>query len=92
VGKRLTWFIIAGLLLGGLLGWALNASLAPSGEAGVAQLAKIASYLDIPTQMFLHLIKMIIAPLVVSTLVVGIAHMGTGSAVEIGTPCFLGIS
>jgi Na+/H+-dicarboxylate symporter len=90
VGKRLTWWIIAGLVLGGLLGWGLNASLAPEGEAGAAQLAKIASYLDIPTQMFLHLIKMIIAPLVVSTLVVGIAHMGTGSAIgRVGLKAFL---
>ncbi|HEX8300499.1 dicarboxylate/amino acid:cation symporter [Sphingomonas sp.] len=90
MGKRLTWWIIAGLVLGGLLGWGLNASLAPEGEAGAAQLAKIASYLDIPTQMFLHLIKMIIAPLVVSTLVVGIAHMGTGSAIgRVGLKAFL---
>jgi len=88
VGKRLTWFILAGLLLGGLLGWGLNLAY-DNGGAGAKQLEGIAYYLDIPTQMFLHLIKMIIAPLVVSTLVVGIAHMGTGGAIgRVGLKAF----
>ncbi len=91
VGKRLTWFILAGLLLGGVTGWALNTALYDGdGGAGTAQLAEIARYLTIPTQMFLHLIKMIIAPLVVSTLVVGIAHMGgTGAIGRVGLRAFL---
>jgi Na+/H+-dicarboxylate symporter len=77
------------LLLGGLLGWALNASWSGTPE-GVARLKDAAYYLDIPTQMFLHLIKMIIAPLVVSTLVVGIAHMGSGSAIgRVGLKAFV---
>ena len=89
MGKRLTWYIMGALLLGGLLGWALNASWSGTPE-GVARLKDAAYYLDIPTQMFLHLIKMIIAPLVVSTLVVGIAHMGSGSAIgRVGLKAFL---
>ncbi len=89
MGKRLTWYIMGALLLGGLLGWALNASWSGT-PAGVARLKDAAYYLDIPTQMFLHLIKMIIAPLVVSTLVVGIAHMGTGSAIgRVGLKAFV---
>ncbi|MDG2532992.1 dicarboxylate/amino acid:cation symporter [Sphingomonas sp. HITSZ_GF] len=89
MGKRLTWFILAALLLGGLLGYALNLSYAGTPE-GAATLDGWAYYLDIPTQMFLHLIKMIIAPLVVSTLVVGIAHMGGGGAIgRVGLKAFL---
>jgi Na+/H+-dicarboxylate symporter len=88
VGKRLTWFILGALVLGGLVGWQLNAAYGGS-AAGDKQLADIAYYLDIPTQMFLHLIKMIIAPLVVSTLVVGIAHMGGGGAIgRVGIKAF----
>lgn len=41
----------------------------------------IASYFSILSDAFLRLIKMIIAPLVFSTLVVGIAHMGDASSV-----------
>lgn len=90
MGKRLTWYILAGLLLGGLLGWALNLAYDDGTPAGTQRLADIAYYLDIPTQMFLHLIKMIIAPLVVSTLVVGIAHMGgTGAIGRVGLRAFL---
>ncbi len=89
MGKRLTWFILAALLLGGLIGWGLNLGYGGT-AAGKATLERIAYGLDIPTQMFLHLIKMIIAPLVVSTLVVGIAHMGGGGAIgRVGLKAFL---
>jgi Na+/H+-dicarboxylate symporter len=88
LGKRLTWFILAALLLGGLLGWGLNTAYAGSPE-GAKAIERWAYGLDIPTQMFLHLIKMIIAPLVVSTLVVGIAHMGGGGAIgRVGLKAF----
>lgn len=88
MGKRLTWFILAALLLGGLIGWALNLAFDGT-EGGKATLGTIAYAFDIPTQMFLHLIKMIIAPLVVSTLVVGIAHMGGGGAIgRVGLKAF----
>ncbi|SFJ54228.1 Na+/H+-dicarboxylate symporter [Sphingomonas sp. NFR04] len=88
MGKRLTWFILAALLLGGLIGWGLNLGYGGT-DAGKATLESIAYGLDIPTQMFLHLIKMIIAPLVVSTLVVGIAHMGGGGAIgRVGLKAF----
>ena len=90
MGKRLTWFILAGLLLGGLIGWGLNVAYDDGSAAGTARLKDISYWFDIPTQMFLHLIKMIIAPLVVSTLVVGIAHMGgTGAIGRVGIKAFL---
>jgi Na+/H+-dicarboxylate symporter len=76
LAKRLTYFILAGLVLGIFVGWAINASVGDGTAAGDARLAEIAGYFSIITTMFLRLIKMIIAPLVFSTLVVGIAHMG----------------
>ena len=90
MSKRLTWFILLGLVLGGLVGWQLNMQFDDHGGAGTAWLAEVAKHLDTPTQMFLHLIKMILAPLVVSTLVVGIAHMGGGTAIgRVGGKAFL---
>jgi Na+/H+-dicarboxylate symporter len=43
--------------------------------------AEIAGYVSIISDVFLRLIKMLIGPLVFSTLVVGIAHMGDASSV-----------
>jgi Na+/H+-dicarboxylate symporter len=74
VAKRLTLFILIGMVLGILAGLAMHATL-----AGPA-LAQWAGYLTILTDIFLRLIKMIIAPLVFSTLVVGVAHMGDTTA------------
>ncbi len=67
---RLTRFIVAALLLGIVAGWAIHASV----DAATAR--AVAANLGIVTDVFLRLIKMIIAPLVLSTLTVGIAHMG----------------
>jgi Na+/H+-dicarboxylate symporter len=49
-----------------------------SGDAALAD--RTAGYFSLLADVFLHLVKMIIAPLVFSTLVVGIAHMGDGAA------------
>ena len=67
---RLTRFIIIALVLGlGVGTWLHSAYDAATAKA-------IAVNLGIVTDVFLRLIKMIIAPLVLSTLTVGIAHMG----------------
>jgi Na+/H+-dicarboxylate symporter len=80
VAKRLTYYILAGLVLGIFVGWALNASISDGTPESQARLVTIAGYISILTTIFLHLIKMIIAPLVFSTLVAGIAHMGDTAA------------
>jgi Na+/H+-dicarboxylate symporter len=80
MGKRLTYYILIGLVLGGVVGLGVNAYFDDNGGAGTQQATEIAGYLSIITALFLRLIKMIIAPLVFSTLVVGIAHMGDTQA------------
>jgi Na+/H+-dicarboxylate symporter len=80
VAKRLTYWILIGLVLGIVVGWALNFGLGGGTPEGDTALKEVARYLSIFTTIFLHLIKMIIAPLVFSTLVVGIAHMGDTAA------------
>jgi Na+/H+-dicarboxylate symporter len=71
MSKRFTYWILAGMALGVVVGYILNQSI-PDPKAAAA----IAGYFSIITDLFLRLIKMIIAPLVFSMLVVGIAHMG----------------
>lgn len=65
---NLTTYIIFGLLLGIVAGYFVNAQMAKPTD--------FADAMSLITTMFLRLIKMIIAPLVFSTLVVGIARMG----------------
>ena len=89
MARRLTYYILGGLVLGILVGWLINASFADGTPAGDAQLKAIAGYFSILTTVFLHLIKMIIAPLVLSTMVVGIAHMGDTAALgRVGLKAF----
>ena len=76
MAKKLTRFILLALVLGVIAGWAINAAIDDGTPESAAQLKQIAGYLNIVTALFLRLIKMIIAPLVFSTLVAGIAHMG----------------
>jgi Na+/H+-dicarboxylate symporter len=76
LAKKLTRYILFALVLGIVAGWATNAAIDDGSARSAAQLKEIADYLSIVTALFLRLIKMIIAPLVFSTLVAGIAHMG----------------
>jgi Na+/H+-dicarboxylate symporter len=61
------------MVLGIVAGWALNTQMS------AAQAGQIADNLKIVTDIFLRLIRMIIAPLVFSSLVAGIANMGAGA-------------
>lgn len=84
--KKLTWYILLGMVLGILAGWLVftfvdrgNVTVWPFGVE--ADLHKL--YLDsfgLLSSIFLSLIKMLVAPLILSTIVVGIAHMGDSSA------------
>jgi Na+/H+-dicarboxylate symporter len=80
MAKRLTQFILIALVLGIIAGWAINYAIDDGTPASAERLKSIADYLSIVTALFLRLIKMIIAPLVFSTLVAGIAHMGDVAA------------
>jgi len=70
----LTTWIMVGMVLGMAVGGVIHTSSSPA----VAK--EIAGYFNIVTDVFLRLIKMIIAPLVFATLVSGIAGMNDGKA------------
>ena len=74
--SRLTTYIGIGLILGIVVGFWCH------GQAGDPESAKaLASNFTIVTDIFLRLIKMIIAPLVFATIVSGIASVGDSKAV-----------
>ena len=75
MARRLTQFILLAMVTGILLGYAINSLV-----QNPATIATITDGLSILTDVFLRLIKMIIAPLVFGTLVAGIAHMGDTAA------------
>jgi Na+/H+-dicarboxylate symporter len=76
LGKRLTLYIVIAMVAGILTGYALNVSY----PAGSPTVEAIADTLKLLPDVFLHLIKMIIAPLILATLVTGIASMGDSAA------------
>nr|NUR37373.1 dicarboxylate/amino acid:cation symporter [Sphingomonas sp.] len=80
MATKLTRYILIALVLGIIAGWAINHAIDDGTPASAERLKSIADYLSIVTTLFLRLIKMIIAPLVFSTLVAGIAHMGDVAA------------
>src|SRR5215831_17538043 len=73
---KLTTWIFIGMLAGIFTGYFCH-ELLPTPESA----KMVAGYISLFTDIFLRLIKMIIAPLVFSTLVVGIAHMGDTAAI-----------
>src|SRR5258708_7301794 len=72
-----------GLLLGIALGVACFYSFPDKATA-----ADVAKYMSLISTVFLKLIKMIIGPLVLSTLVVGIGHMGDAATGARRPPTF----
>jgi Na+/H+-dicarboxylate symporter len=76
VVNRNFYYVMAGLVIGVLLGLASYYSIPDKATA-----ADVAKYMALVSNIFLRLIKMIIGPLVFSTLVVGIGHMGDAATV-----------
>lgn len=74
--SRLTVFIFLGMILGIILGYVLRLA-----ALDTQTLRSFSDNISIITDIFLRLIKMIIAPLVLTSLVVGVAKLGDIKAV-----------
>jgi Na+/H+-dicarboxylate symporter len=75
MNRLFTTLIVLAMVAGIAVGWACNQYLSAD------QTAEAVTWFKVVTDVFLRLIKMIIAPLVFSTLVAGIAHMGDAASV-----------
>jgi Na+/H+-dicarboxylate symporter len=75
LNRTFTIALVAAMILGIVMGLVANGTLTPD------QTKTFADGLAIITTVFLRLIKMIIAPLVFSTLVMGIAHMEDAASI-----------
>jgi Na+/H+-dicarboxylate symporter len=76
--NRLTLFILAAMVTGIAAGYFLNVLYA---GREMAARDKCLEYFSLPADIFLRLIKMIVAPLVFTTLTVGVARQGDTRAV-----------
>jgi len=74
MGRGFTLQIVIGMILGIVVGYVGHQT------ADAATAKEIAGYLAVLTDIFLRLIKMIIGPLVFTTLVTGIYHVGDSSS------------
>jgi Na+/H+-dicarboxylate symporter len=72
MSDKMTRNVLIGIVLALVVGLAARSMLGADSAAAV----RTAGLLHLPADIFLHLIKMIVAPLVFSTLVYGIAHAG----------------
>ena len=80
--RKLTLYILAGMVLGIVVGYAVRVAVPADSQAFEYWLRSFGTLATI----FLNLIKMLVAPLILGTLVAGIAHMGDSSALgRIGT-------
>ena len=83
--SRMTTWILIAMVLGIAVGGLVHSYIADP-----AVQKSIAGYISIGSMIFLRLIKMIIGPLVFSTLVVGIGHMAdTGAVGRVGGKAML---
>ncbi|UKK84301.1 dicarboxylate/amino acid:cation symporter [Sphingopyxis sp. BSN-002] len=76
MGRRLTLYILIGMILGVIVGYAVRVTVPADSEAFTYWLRSF----TLLSTIFLNLIKLIVAPLILGTLVAGIAHMGDSSA------------
>ena len=82
MARRLTLYILIGMVLGIVVGYAVRVTVPADSQAYEYWLRSFGTLATI----FLNLIKMLVAPLILGTLVTGIAHMGDSSALgRIGT-------
>lgn len=87
--QNLTWYIIAAMIFGAITGQLIHIyfpeTIQIKDASGVlkdiVRSEQIGQYFKILTGVFLRLVQMIIAPLVITTLIVGIAKMGNLKAV-----------
>ena len=77
-------FVIAAMIGGFVVGMTVHATMTPEGAA------QATGYFNQVTTIFLRLIKMIIAPLVLTTLTAGIGHIESAATVgRIGTKAMI---
>lgn len=75
--NKLTYWILGGLVLGIIVGTLVNKACADNKDA----IASFVDYVSLGSMIFLRMVKLIIGPLVLSTLIVGVANIGDAKTI-----------
>ncbi len=75
---ELHWQILIAILLAAVAGWAVNSALASGVEDPSLLGISFIGFFDYIGSMFLNALKMIIVPLIFSSIVIGVAGIGSG--------------
>ena len=75
---ELHWQILIAILLAGVSGWLVNMSIASGVEDPSFLGISIIGFFDYIGSLFLNALKMIIVPLIMSSIIIGVAGIGSG--------------
>ena len=75
---ELHWQILIAILLAGLSGWLVNRSIAAGVEDPSFLGISIVGFFEYIGSLFLNALKMIIVPLIMSSIIIGVAGIGSG--------------
>jgi len=75
---ELHWQILIAIGLAGLSGWAVNSAIASGIEDPSIFGISVMAFFDYVGSLFLNALKMIIVPLIMSSIIIGVAGIGSG--------------
>jgi len=75
---ELHWQILIAIVLAGMAGWAVNSAVAAGVENPSIFGISVVGFFDYVGSLFLNALKMIIVPLIMSSIVIGVAGIGSG--------------
>jgi len=75
---ELHWQILIAIGLAGISGWAVNSAIASGIEDPTILGVSVIAFFDYIGSLFLNALKMIIVPLIMSSIIIGVAGIGSG--------------
>jgi proton glutamate symport protein len=75
---ELHWQILIAIVLAGISGWAVNSAIASGIEDPSVLGISVIAFFDYVGSLFLNALKMIIVPLIMSSIIIGVAGIGSG--------------
>jgi Na+/H+-dicarboxylate symporter len=75
---ELHWQILIAIVLAGISGWVVNSAIASGIEDPTVLGVSVIAFFEYVGSLFLNALKMIIVPLIMSSIIIGVAGIGSG--------------